>query len=56
MDAAPVLDMLGVHEDYERQGIAWSLILWGTRQADWDGLETMLHASERGQPYYVKVC
>lgn len=47
--------MLGVHEDYQRQGIAGSLILWGTEQADKDGLDTFLHGSEKGQPYYIKV-
>lgn len=44
--------MLGVHEDYQRQGIAASLIRWGTDQADAEGLETYLDASEIGQPYY----
>lgn len=53
--AAPVLDMLGVHEDYQRQGIAGAFILWGTDQADKDGLVTFLHGSEKGQPYYIKV-
>ena len=44
--------MLGVHEDYQRQGIAAALIKWGTDQADRDGLETYLDGSEVGQPYY----
>lgn len=47
-----VLEMLGTHEDYQRNGIAASLIKWGTDQADKDGLETYLDGSEIGQPYY----
>lgn len=47
--------MLGVREDYQRQGIADALIRWGTDQADRDGLHTLLHGSEKGQPYYIKV-
>lgn len=46
--------MLGTHEDYQGCGIAARLIKWGTDQADKDGLESCLHASERGQPYYKK--
>ena len=46
--------MLGTHEDYQKQGIAASLIKWGTDQADRDGLETYLDGSPVGQPYYVK--
>ncbi|KAK5124551.1 hypothetical protein LTR85_001768 [Meristemomyces frigidus] len=47
-----VLEMLGVHEDYQKHGIGGRLIRWGTRQADMDGLETYLDGSEVGQPYY----
>ena len=49
-----MLELLGVHEDYQRQGIAASLIKWGTDQADRDGLESYLDGSEIGQPYYKK--
>ncbi|KAF3769709.1 acyl-CoA N-acyltransferase [Cryphonectria parasitica EP155] len=48
------LDLLGVHGDYQRKGIAGMLISWGTEQADRDGLPTLLHGSENGQPYYIK--
>lgn len=48
--------MLAVHEDYQCRGIAASLIKWGTDQADKEGVETMLHASQMGEPYYIKVC
>ncbi|KAK5704289.1 hypothetical protein LTR97_003305 [Elasticomyces elasticus] len=48
------LEMLGVHEDYQKFGIGASLIKWGTDQADSDGLETYLDASEKGKPYYKK--
>ncbi|KAF2722391.1 hypothetical protein K431DRAFT_284079 [Polychaeton citri CBS 116435] len=47
--------MLGVHEDYQGHGIAASLIKWGTEQADQEGIETHLQASEVGRPYYIKV-
>ena len=46
--------MLGVHEDYQKHGIAASLIKWGTDQADKDGLETYINGSEIGQPYYKR--
>ncbi|KAK4574194.1 hypothetical protein LTR86_001955 [Recurvomyces mirabilis] len=48
------LEMLGVHEDYQKHGIGAVLIKYGTDQADKDGLETYLDASEIGQPYYKK--
>lgn len=47
-----MLELLGVHEDYQKHGIGASLIKWGTDQADTDGLETYLDGSEVGQPYY----
>ena len=49
-----VLEMLGVHEDYHKQGIAARLMKYGTDQADRDGLWTYLDASEKGQPYYKR--
>jgi len=49
-----VLEMLGVHEDYQKHGIGAVMIKYGTDQADKDGLETYLDASEIGQPYYKK--
>jgi GNAT superfamily N-acetyltransferase len=48
------LEMLGVHDDWQKKGIAATLIKWGTDQADRDGLETYLDGSEVGQPYYKK--
>ena len=50
----PVLELLGVDEDYRKQGIGASMIKWGTDQADEQGLESYLDASEIGQPYYKK--
>jgi GNAT superfamily N-acetyltransferase len=49
-----VLEMLATHEDYQRRGIAASLIKWGTDQADKQGMETYLDGSEKGQPYYKR--
>ncbi|KAH9825464.1 acyl-CoA N-acyltransferase [Teratosphaeria destructans] len=49
-----MLEMLGVHEDYQKHGIGASLLKWGTDQADKEGLETYLDGSEVGQPYYKK--
>jgi len=49
-----VLELLGVHDDYQRHGLGSQLIHWGTEQADKQGLETYLDGSEKGQPYYVK--
>lgn len=49
-----VLEMLGVHEDYQKHGIGAKLIKWGTDQADRDGLDTYLDGSEVGQPYYKR--
>jgi len=49
-----VLELIGVHEDYQRRGIAGALIRWATDQADRDGLETYLDGTELGQPYYSK--
>ncbi|KAK3110834.1 hypothetical protein LTR53_014471 [Teratosphaeriaceae sp. CCFEE 6253] len=48
------LEMLGVHEDYQKHGIGATLIKWGTDQADADGLQTYLDASEIGWPYYKR--
>ena len=53
-DSVEVLEMLGVHEDYQKLGIGSSLIQWGTEQADRDCLETYLDGSEMGQPVYIK--
>ncbi|KAK4539235.1 hypothetical protein LTR36_000863 [Oleoguttula mirabilis] len=46
------LEMLGVHDGYQKRGIGARLIKWGTDQADKEGLETYLDGSEVGQPYY----
>ena len=46
--------MLGVHDDYQKQGIGAILIQWGSKQADAEVLECYLDASELGQPYYKK--
>ena len=53
-DISVVLEFLGVHEDYQRQGIGASLMKWGHDQADKNGLETYLDASEVGFPYYKR--
>lgn len=47
-------ELLGTHEDYQRRGIAASLLKWGTDHADQEGLETYLDASAKGEPYYIK--
>ncbi|KAK5114193.1 hypothetical protein LTR62_002763 [Meristemomyces frigidus] len=49
-----VLELLGVDEDYQERGIGASLLKWGTDQADQEGLETYLDASEKGKPYYQR--
>ena len=43
-----------MHEGYQRRGIADALIRWGTEQADEQGLETYLDASQVGLPWYKK--
>lgn len=48
-----VLELLGTHDDYQRNGLGSELIHWGTKQADAQNLETYLHASEKGRPFYV---
>ncbi|KAF2487360.1 acyl-CoA N-acyltransferase [Neohortaea acidophila] len=49
-----MLEMLGVDQECQGQGIAARLIKWGTDQADAAGLESYLDASEKGLPYYKK--
>lgn len=48
-----VLELLGTHPDYQRHGLGSAQIHWGTQQADKEGLETYLDASERGRPFYL---
>ncbi|OQN97004.1 hypothetical protein B0A48_16978 [Cryoendolithus antarcticus] len=48
------LELLGTDKAYQRQGIAGALIRWGTDQADKEGLETYLDASEEGREYYIR--
>lgn len=48
-----VLELLGTHEDYQRNGLGSELIHWGTQQADKQNLETYLDASEKGRPFYL---
>ncbi|KAK6431315.1 hypothetical protein LTR95_012526 [Oleoguttula sp. CCFEE 5521] len=48
------LELLGTDKSYQRQGIAGALIKWGTDQADREGLETYLDASEEGREYYIR--
>lgn len=49
-----VLELLGVHDDYQKKGIGAMLVKWGTDHADSDGLDTYLDGSEIGQPFYKK--
>jgi GNAT superfamily N-acetyltransferase len=48
-----VLELFGVDENYQKQGIGTALILWGIEQADKEGLEVYLDATEKGCPYYT---
>lgn len=47
-----VLELFATHEDYQREGLGGELMRWGLEQADAEGLETYLDASEKAQPYY----
>lgn len=48
-----VLELLATHEAHQRLGLGSALMRWGTEQADQQGLETYLDASEKGQPFYL---
>ncbi|CZR52652.1 uncharacterized protein PAC_02529 [Phialocephala subalpina] len=48
------LCMLGTLPEYRRLGVASMLIGWATEQADRDGLECFVDASDKGRPAYEK--
>ena len=48
----PVLGLLCVHPDFQRQGIGKILVQWGLRQAAELGLTVHLEASPEGLPLY----
>ncbi|RYO85933.1 hypothetical protein DL764_009089 [Monosporascus ibericus] len=49
-----VLESLGVDRDYQQKGLVFTLVDWGCRQADEQGLEVYLDATPRGLPFYKK--
>lgn len=49
-----MLEFLGVDRDYQQKGLGFTLVDWGCRQADAQGLEVYLDASPRGLPFYKR--
>ncbi|KAJ5183801.1 hypothetical protein N7492_001417 [Penicillium capsulatum] len=56
MDGRPhyYLEILGVHPNYQRRGLASRLLKWGLERADQDGVEVYLSSSPEGKPMYEK--
>jgi predicted N-acetyltransferase YhbS len=48
----PVLSLLCVHVDYQRQGVGKSLVRWGLQQSETLGLPVHLEASPEALPLY----
>ncbi|KAF8470770.1 acyl-CoA N-acyltransferase [Kalaharituber pfeilii] len=49
------LEMLAVDPAFQRKGIGRSLLMWGVRRADEEGVCCTLEASDRGLPLYESV-
>ncbi|RYO85836.1 hypothetical protein DL766_005801 [Monosporascus sp. MC13-8B] len=49
-----MLEFLGVDREYQQKGLGFTLVDWGCRQADSQGLEVYLDASPKGLPFYKR--
>lgn len=49
-----MLEFIGVDKDYQKNGLGFTLVDWGCRQADSLGLEVYLDATLQGLPFYKR--
>ncbi|RYP88857.1 hypothetical protein DL769_000223 [Monosporascus sp. CRB-8-3] len=54
MGQRPHWKFLGVHRGYQQKGLGFTLVDWGCRQADSQGLEVYLDATPKGLPFYKR--
>ena len=49
-----VLEVMATHTDFQKQGLASTVVKWACERADREGLELYLDSSLMGRPLYEK--
>lgn len=49
-----VLEMMATHPEFQKKGLASTIVKWACERADSEGVEFYLDASVKGRPLYEK--